>query len=116
MAPAPIGHFSAEARQSGFWNRHAESLPRATKSSRPAASSTTGPGSSSASSSAREIEMNVEEMIAKLAQTHRLLRELREGADIRQIQSILGHADHNLHWAPWNLGEVETLRPEVAAE
>ncbi len=29
MAAAPIAHFSAEARQSGFWNRHTETLPRA---------------------------------------------------------------------------------------
>ena len=44
-----------------------------------------------------------------------MVREVCAGTDIPQIQSILGHADHNLHWALWNLGEVETPRPEVAA-
>lgn len=57
--------------------------------------------------------MNADEMIAKLAEARRLLRQVRDGTDIPQIQSILGHADHNLHWALWNLGEVESLRPEV---
>ncbi len=57
--------------------------------------------------------MDVDEMIAKIAQARRLLGEVREGTDIPQIQSILGHADNNLHWALWNLGEVGALRPEL---
>ncbi len=60
--------------------------------------------------------MNTDEMIAKLAEARLLLRQVRNGTDIPQIQSILGHADHNLHWALWNLGEVESLRPEVGTE
>ncbi len=44
-----------------------------------------------------------------------MLREVRAGTDIPQIQSILGHADHNLHWVLWSVGCVETLHPEVNA-
>ena len=57
--------------------------------------------------------MRTEDMIAKLNQARGLLAEVRAGADIPQIQSILGYADHNLHWALWNLGEVESLRPDL---
>jgi len=60
------------------------------------------------------------QMIAHLRQARRLVNEIHEGTDIPQIQSILRHADQNLHWALWNLGAIDELRPDlpgsVAAE
>ena len=60
--------------------------------------------------------MTAEEIIAKLVGARRLLREVRAGTDIPQIQSILGHANHNFHWGLWSVGCVETLHPEVNAD
>ena len=60
--------------------------------------------------------MQPDEMIGKLTEARRLLREVRDGTDLPQIQSILGHADQNLHWALWTLGEVDGLRPELSEE
>ena len=57
--------------------------------------------------------MNPEKMIDKLRQARALVDEVVEGAEIPQIQSILRHADMNLHWALWNLGEEVSLRPEI---
>ena len=57
--------------------------------------------------------MNPEKMIDKLRQARALVDEVVEGAEIPQIQSILRHADMNLHWALWNLGEVDGLRPDL---
>ncbi len=57
--------------------------------------------------------MKPEQMIAKLRQARALVDEVVEGAEIPQIQSILRHADMNLHWALWNLGEVDGLRPDL---
>ena len=53
------------------------------------------------------------EMIERLRRARRLVHEIHEGTDIPQIQSILRHADQNLHWALWNLGEVDELRPDL---
>ncbi|MCZ6523959.1 MAG: hypothetical protein O7A68_08850 [Alphaproteobacteria bacterium] len=55
-----------------------------------------------------------EEMIARLDQARALVREVYEGTDIPQIQLTMRHADQNLHWALWNLGEVVSLRPDLA--
>lgn len=57
--------------------------------------------------------MKPEQMIEKLKQARALVDEVYQGTDIPQIQSIIRHADQNLHWALWNLGEVETLRPDL---
>jgi len=59
--------------------------------------------------------MNPQEIIEKLKAARALLDEIYEGTDIPQIQSMMRHADQNLHWALWNLGEVETLRPDMKA-
>jgi hypothetical protein len=53
------------------------------------------------------------QMIARLRQARRLVNEIHEGTDIPQIQSILRHADQNLHWALWNLGAIDELRPDL---
>ena len=53
------------------------------------------------------------EMIARLRRALRLVHEIHVGTDIPQIQSILRHADQNLHWALWNLGEIDELRPDL---
>ena len=59
--------------------------------------------------------MQPTEIIEKLKAARALLDEIYEGTDIPQIQSMMRHADQNLHWALWNLGEVETLRPDLRA-
>lgn len=59
--------------------------------------------------------MKPEQMIEKLKQARALVDEVYQGTDIPQIQSIIRHADQNLHWALWNLGEIETLRPDLKA-
>ncbi len=53
------------------------------------------------------------EMIDRLDRARALLREVYQGTDIPQIQSMMRHADQNLHWALWNLGEVRGLRPDL---
>lgn len=57
--------------------------------------------------------MTPEAMIAKLREARAIVGEVTAGAEIPQIQSILRHADANLHWALWNLGEVDGLRPDL---
>ena len=59
--------------------------------------------------------MQPTEIIEKLKAARALLDEVYEGTDIPQIQSMMRHADQNLHWALWNLGEVESLRPDLPA-
>jgi hypothetical protein len=59
--------------------------------------------------------MQPHEIIEKLKSARAILGEVYEGTDIPQIQSMMRHADQNLHWALWNLGEVETLRPDLEA-
>lgn len=54
-----------------------------------------------------------EEMIDRLRRARQLVDEIYVGTDIPQIQSILRHADQNLHWALWNLGQVDELRPDL---
>ena len=54
-----------------------------------------------------------DDMIAKLREARALVGEVVTGGEIPQIQSILKHADMNLHWALWNLGEVDGLRPDL---
>jgi hypothetical protein len=57
--------------------------------------------------------MQPDQIIEKLKAARDILGEVYEGTDIPQIQSMMRHADMNLHWALWNLGEVETLRPDL---
>jgi hypothetical protein len=40
------------------------------------------------------------------------LAKARADCDLPQIEAILRSADMELHWALWNLGEVNGLRPE----
>ena len=57
--------------------------------------------------------MKPDDMIAKLREARALVGEICQSTEIPQIQSILKHADMNLHWALWNLGEVDGLRPDL---
>ena len=57
--------------------------------------------------------METDEVIAKLKEARRLVHEVHRVIAVLQIESILRHADENLHWALWNLGELEELRPEL---
>lgn len=57
--------------------------------------------------------MNTEDMIDKLKQARALVAEVYDGAEYPQIQLTMRQADQNLHWALWNLGVVDTLRPDL---
>lgn len=53
--------------------------------------------------------------IDNLRQARRLVVEAMTTIGIPQLESVLREVDMNLHWALWNLGEVEDLRPELEA-
>jgi len=60
--------------------------------------------------------MTRDDLIAKLHDARALVYQAYEGTDLPQIQMILRHADQNLHWALWNLGVVNSLRPDLPRE
>jgi hypothetical protein len=53
------------------------------------------------------------EMIDRIRRARALARAVYDATDLPQIQLILRHADQNLHWALWNLGQVDELRPDL---
>jgi hypothetical protein len=53
------------------------------------------------------------EMIAQLRRARTLARAVSDATDLPQLQLILRHADQNLHWALWNLGQIDELRPDL---
>jgi hypothetical protein len=57
--------------------------------------------------------MKPADMIRRLRQARVLVDDVYRGTDIPQIQMTLRHADQNLHWALWNLGAVDELRPDL---
>ena len=57
--------------------------------------------------------MTRDELIAKLHDARALVYQAYEATDLPQIQMILRHADQNLHWALWNLGVINSLRPDL---
>lgn len=57
--------------------------------------------------------MTPAEMIRRLRAARVLVDRVYRGTDIPQIQMTLRHADQNLHWALWNLGVVDELRPDL---
>ena len=57
-----------------------------------------------------------DQMIEKLKQARDLVDAVYQGCDLPQIQSTLRQADMNLHWALWNLGEVESLRHDLPGQ
>lgn len=57
--------------------------------------------------------MTTDQMIAKLRQARALANEVYQATELPQIQLIIRHADQNLHWALWNLGQVDELRPDL---
>ncbi len=57
-----------------------------------------------------------DQMIEKLKAARALVDEVCQGTDIPQIQSTVQQADMNLHWALWNLGDVEALRHDMPPE
>ena len=57
--------------------------------------------------------MTPAEMIRRLREARVLVDAVYRGTDIPQIQMTLRHADQNLHWALWNLGVVDELRPDL---
>ena len=60
--------------------------------------------------------MTRDELISKLHDARALVYQAHEGTDMPQIQMILRHADQNLHWALWNLGVVNSLKPDLPEE
>ena len=57
--------------------------------------------------------MNRAQMIAHLRRARALARAVYDANDLPQIQMTLRHADQNLHWALWNLGQIDELRPDL---
>jgi hypothetical protein len=57
--------------------------------------------------------MTRSQMIANLRRARALVRAVHEATDLPQIQLTLRHADQNLHWALWNLGQIDELRPDL---
>lgn len=57
--------------------------------------------------------MTRSQMIANLRRARALARAVYDATDLPQIQLTLRHADQNLHWALWNLGQVDELRPDL---
>lgn len=57
--------------------------------------------------------MTRNQMIANLRRARALARAVYDGTDLPQLQLILRHADQNLHWALWNLGQIDELRPDL---
>ncbi len=53
------------------------------------------------------------QMIANLRRARALARAVYDDTDLPQLQLILRHADQNLHWALWNLGQIDELRPDL---
>jgi hypothetical protein len=60
--------------------------------------------------------MTRDDLISKLHDARALVFQAYEATDLPQIQMILRHADQNLHWALWNLGVVNSLRPDLPEE
>ena len=56
--------------------------------------------------------MKIEERIDKLKKARALVAEAVDGCGIPMLETTLGEADMNLHWALWNLGEPVSLRHE----
>jgi hypothetical protein len=52
-------------------------------------------------------------MIANLRRARALARSVYDATELPQLQLILRHADQNLHWALWNLGQIDELRPDL---
>ena len=57
--------------------------------------------------------MNRSQMIANLRRARALARAVSDATDLPQIQITIRHADQNLHWALWNLGQIDELRPDL---
>jgi hypothetical protein len=53
------------------------------------------------------------QMIADLRRARALARAVYDATELPQLQLILRHADQNLHWALWNLGQIDELRPDL---
>jgi hypothetical protein len=52
-------------------------------------------------------------MIANIRRARALARAVYDATELPQLQLILRHADQNLHWALWNLGQIDELRPDL---
>ncbi len=57
--------------------------------------------------------MTRSQMIANLRRARALARAVYDATDLPQIQLTLRHADQNLHWALWNFGQLDELRPDL---
>jgi hypothetical protein len=57
--------------------------------------------------------MTRSQMIANLRRARARARAVYDATDLPQLQLILRHADQNLHWALWNLGQIDELRPDL---
>jgi hypothetical protein len=61
----------------------------------------------------RTMTMTIDQRIACLKAARKEIRQAAAGIGIPQLESILRDADMTLHWALWNFGEIDELRPEL---
>ncbi len=57
--------------------------------------------------------MDVQQMIEKIREARGIIREIEQSTDVPQIARCTHLADMNLHWALWNLGEIDEIMPEL---
>lgn len=57
--------------------------------------------------------MKIERQSEKLKQARALITEVAQETDIPQLQAALYQVSMNLHCAVWNLGEFESLMPDM---
>ena len=60
--------------------------------------------------------ITVEQRIDDLKQARKLIKRAMTAFGIPQLESTLQEADMNLHWALWNLGQIDELRPELESQ
>jgi hypothetical protein len=57
--------------------------------------------------------VKIEDQIEKLKQARALVVKVAQDTEIPQLQAALWQANMNLHCAVWNLGEFESLMPDM---
>ncbi len=57
--------------------------------------------------------MTMDQRVERLKQARKLVAEAVVDCGIPQLEITLREADMNLHWALWNMGEIDELIPDL---
>ena len=57
--------------------------------------------------------MTMDQRVERLKQARKLVAEAVAACGIPQLELTLREADMNLHWALWNMGEIDELIPDL---